>query len=116
MTATTEATAEALERARENRQWVRDFRDGMFDINAPHLPAEFFGLVDSVERLAVDVIRLVGARGDIESEWKHHLDIADQDDDDGAHVGLARFHRTIASGLGDALNIIDGAFEKPPPD
>lgn len=49
------------------------------------------------------------AEADVEREWKHHLGMADEADEEGAHVGLATFRRNVARGLGDALGLVRDA-------
>lgn len=53
---------------------------------------------------------VLAARIEIERQWQAQLDQAADDDDDGAHVGLARHSRAVAQGMGDALRILDAAL------
>lgn len=47
------------------------------------------------------------AREQIDRGWSRHLNEADMSDEDGSHIGLARHHRAVATGLGDALAILN---------
>lgn len=54
------------------------------------------------------------ARDQIEALWRKHLNMADANDDEGAHVGFSQYYRNVAHGLALALNIMDGHTETQP--
>jgi len=50
-------------------------------------------------------------RGEIDKRWREYEDAANDYDDEGAHVGLARHSRAVAQGLGQAHTIALRAVE-----
>jgi hypothetical protein len=53
-------------------------------------------------------------RSRIAALWSEYLDRADNADDEGTHVGFARYYRSVGFGLELALNILDD--QELPPD
>jgi hypothetical protein len=46
-------------------------------------------------------------RAALEDRLRTHMDEADTSDDEGAHIGFARHHRALASGLHEAILTLD---------
>lgn len=46
-------------------------------------------------------------RAELERRCRAHMDQADAYDDEGAHIGLARHRRALASGLNEAILTLD---------
>jgi hypothetical protein len=46
-------------------------------------------------------------RAELENRCRAHMDEANASDDEGAHVGFARHHRALASGLHEAILALD---------
>lgn len=44
----------------------------------------------------------------IEALWRKYLEMADANDDEGAHVGFSAYYRNVAHGLALALNVLNG--------
>jgi hypothetical protein len=52
------------------------------------------------------------ARFEIAQRMSALYDLADEADDDGSHIGLARIHRAMAQGVSEALLILDRCKEQ----
>ena len=46
----------------------------------------------------------VFATAELEALWRSHLEMADENDEDGGHVGISRHHRRQARVIGEEMN------------
>jgi len=51
-------------------------------------------------------------RAALEEQIRSHLDEADRSDDAGDHVGFARHHRALASGVQEAIHLLDEMWRR----
>ena len=53
-------------------------------------------------------------RAELERRCREHAKQADEYDDEGAHIGLARHRRALAAGLHEAILALDEMWRKVP--